>query len=101
LWGQANFRDAADTHQVPRSDGAALAEAHAQRRGGAYFAECSMRDGFGLKYIHRFLNVPFLHLQVRLGPQHMALACSRGLRSTGDPPSVPSWSGSWRTTSVS
>ena len=62
---QANFRDAADKHQVTRMEGESLAETHERRRGGTKFAECSMRDGFGLKYIHRYLNVPFLHLQVR------------------------------------
>ena len=28
------------------------------------WAECSLRNGFGLKLIHRFFNVPFLTLQV-------------------------------------
>lgn len=27
------------------------------------YAEASMRNGFGLKYIHKFFNLPFLHLQ--------------------------------------
>lgn len=29
-----------------------------------YFTETSMKDGFGLQYIHSFLNMPFLMLQV-------------------------------------
>ena len=29
------------------------------------YAECSMKDGFGLKYLHKFFSIPFLHLQVR------------------------------------
>lgn len=27
------------------------------------YAESSMRNGFGLKYIHKFFNLPFLQLQ--------------------------------------
>ena len=30
------------------------------------WAECSLRNGFGLKLIHRFFNVPFLTLQVEV-----------------------------------
>ena len=43
-------------------EGEALAEEHEKRRGGTYFAECSLLNGFGLKFIHRFLNVPFLQM---------------------------------------
>ena len=28
------------------------------------YAESSMRNGYGLKYIHKFFNLPFLQLQV-------------------------------------
>ena len=31
-----------------------------------HYAETSMKNGFGLKYIHKFLNLPFLLLQVSL-----------------------------------
>ena len=36
-------------------------------RGSSYvhYAESSMKNGFGLKYLHRFFNIPFLQLQVR------------------------------------
>ena len=30
---------------------------------GAKYAESSMRNGFGLKFLHKFLNLPFLTLQ--------------------------------------
>ncbi|XP_016296804.1 rab-like protein 6 [Sinocyclocheilus anshuiensis] len=30
-----------------------------------HYAESSMKNGFGLKYLHRFFNIPFLQLQVR------------------------------------
>jgi len=29
-----------------------------------YYTETSMKNGFGLQYIHSFLNMPFLILQV-------------------------------------
>ncbi|XP_076140964.1 rab-like protein 6 [Alosa pseudoharengus] len=34
-------------------------------RGSSYihYAESSMKNGFGLKYLHRFFNIPFLQLQ--------------------------------------
>ena len=28
------------------------------------YAEASMRNGFGLQYLYKFLNIPFLLLQV-------------------------------------
>ena len=28
------------------------------------YAEASMKNGFGLMHLHKFLSVPFLHLQV-------------------------------------
>lgn len=31
-----------------------------------HYAETSMKNGFGLKYIHKFLNLPFLLLQVSM-----------------------------------
>lgn len=32
------------------------------------YAESSMRNGFGLKYLHMFFNLPFLQLQVCICP---------------------------------
>ena len=47
------------------------------------YAESSMRNGFGLKYLHMFFNLPFLQLQVSLQssvsswdlPKHLAVPC--------------------------
>lgn len=33
-----------------------------------HYAESSMKNGFGLKYLHRFFNIPFLQLQVTFYP---------------------------------
>ena len=33
------------------------------KRAQVRYAETSMRNTFGLKYIHKFFNLPFLHLQ--------------------------------------
>lgn len=30
-----------------------------------HYAESSMKNGFGLKYLHKFFNIPFLQLQVK------------------------------------
>jgi len=31
------------------------------------YAECSLKNGFGLMHLHKFLSVPFLQLQVIVG----------------------------------
>lgn len=44
---------------------------HCRPPGSSYihYAESSMKNGFGLKYLHRFFNIPFLQLQVRRNSQ--------------------------------
>lgn len=37
------------------------------REGPIKFAEASMFNGYGLKYIHKFFSLPFLYLQVGVG----------------------------------
>ncbi len=32
--------------------------------GDIRYAECSMKNGFGLRYLHKFLSIPFLQMQV-------------------------------------
>jgi hypothetical protein len=35
-----------------------------QSRSPMHFVEASMKDGYNLRWLHHYLNVPFLHLQV-------------------------------------
>ncbi len=50
-------------HGLDRPDGAAPVR----------YAEGSMKNGFGLTHLHKFLSVPFLQLQVgKLAALHMA-----------------------------
>lgn len=61
----ANFRDMGD-HRVVYSDEVVAYLQYLDRPAGSaevYFTESSMKDGFGLQYIHNFLNMPFLLLQ--------------------------------------
>jgi len=61
----ANFRDMGD-HRVVQTDEVAAYVEHLDRPVGSaevYFSESSMKDGFGLKFIYKYLNMPFLILQ--------------------------------------
>ncbi len=60
----ANFLDRGHHRCVTREQGAGLAESAAAEDGvDARYAESSMRNGFGLRYLHRFLSLPYLALQ--------------------------------------
>ncbi|XP_066935347.1 rab-like protein 6 [Clytia hemisphaerica] len=61
----ANFRDMGD-HRVVEADEILAYIEHLDRPSGSaevYFTESSMKDSFGLQYVHNFLNMPFLMLQ--------------------------------------
>lgn len=50
-----------------------------------HYAESSMKNGFGLKYLHRFFNIPFLQLQVSsCSHWDVAVVHSRAHRRAGD-----------------
>ncbi|KAJ7375230.1 Rab-like protein 6 [Desmophyllum pertusum] len=61
----ANHRDMGEHRLVPTDEAVAFIE-HLERPDRCppvHYAETSMKNGFGLKYIHKFLNLPFLLLQ--------------------------------------
>ncbi len=56
---------------------------HFRPPGSSYihYAESSMKNGFGLKYLHRFFNIPFLQLQVRANSQSQRWTLAQCLSS--------------------
>ena len=63
---QGNFRDMGD-HRVVSRDEAMMYIHGLDRPDGAApvrYAESSMKNGYGLMHLHKFLSVPFLQLQV-------------------------------------
>ncbi len=63
----ANFIDQAHHRAVTREQAIGYIQLEIDRGGDdaaeVRYAESSMRNGFGLKFLHRFLNLPFLTLQ--------------------------------------
>lgn len=62
----ANFIDKAHHRCVSRAQAMGFIEDELDRGSNAaqtLYAESSMRNGFGLKFLHKFLNLPFLTLQ--------------------------------------
>ncbi|ESN91520.1 hypothetical protein HELRODRAFT_69950 [Helobdella robusta] len=60
----ANHRDMGHHRTVSEDQVKTFVESMQEmREGSIQYAESSMRNGFGLKYIHKFFNLPFLHLQ--------------------------------------
>uniref|UniRef100_H2YS55 RAB, member RAS oncogene family-like 6b n=1 Tax=Ciona savignyi TaxID=51511 RepID=H2YS55_CIOSA len=60
-----NHRDMGDHRVISFDEIEALTESIERPPGsaGVSFLETSMKEGFGLKYIHKFINMPFLLLQ--------------------------------------
>ncbi|XP_071948008.1 rab-like protein 6 isoform X2 [Antedon mediterranea] len=61
----ANFRDMSEHRTVLEDHISTFVEEFERPPGSAHvrYAESSMKNGFGLKYLHTFFNVPFLQLQ--------------------------------------
>ncbi len=60
----ANFLDRGHHRCVTTEQGSGLAEWAARELGAdARYAESSMRNGFGLRFLHRFLSLPYLQLR--------------------------------------
>uniref|UniRef100_A0A1I8HBH0 Rab-like protein 6 n=1 Tax=Macrostomum lignano TaxID=282301 RepID=A0A1I8HBH0_9PLAT len=59
----ANHRDMGAHRSVTEAQARSVIMQSGRPLESTRYAESSMRNGYGLKYIHRFLNLPFLHLQ--------------------------------------
>uniref|UniRef100_A0A803V0L4 Protein AMBP n=1 Tax=Ficedula albicollis TaxID=59894 RepID=A0A803V0L4_FICAL len=64
-----NYRDMGEHRVILPGDVRDLIDNLNRPPGSSYFryAESSMKNSFGLKYLHKFFNIPFLQLQVRQG----------------------------------
>lgn len=60
-----NCRDRGDQRAVLDDEIKEFVEEHKSRTSLLTYAECSMANGFGLKFIHRFFSIPYLTLHVR------------------------------------
>ena len=60
------MRDRGQHRAVAVEEGLKLAASLRGIRAPIVYAEASMQNGFGLKFIHRFLNVPFQNIIVRI-----------------------------------
>ncbi|XP_065646970.1 rab-like protein 6 isoform X4 [Hydra vulgaris] len=65
IQNEANFQDMGE-HKVVQTEEIISFIEHYERPSGSaeiYFCECSVKEGFGLSFIYKFLNMPFLILQ--------------------------------------
>jgi hypothetical protein len=63
---QSNFLDMQEHRVIQKEEIASFVKYYDRGADAALvqYGECCMKNGFGLKFIHKFFNVPFLKLQV-------------------------------------